>query len=118
MLVAAAFGLSSRTSLVSDWPIIGPFGGDASWTMAACGGFRALLPGKGSMTLALLGFAASFLVEIFQAISIEWLDALRATRPGALLLGRGFLWSDLTAYSAGAVFAWCADRIAVVSLRP
>ena len=68
--------------------------------------------------IAAAGLAASFLTETSQTMSIEWLNHLRGTRIGALLLGRGFLWSDLGAYSAGAVIAWALDRIVLGRIRP
>ena len=43
----------------------------------------------------------AFAVECSQLWHPEWLDALRADRVVGLLLGRGFLWSDLLAYVVG-----------------
>lgn len=40
-------------------------------------------------------------IEISQAFHPPWLDALRAHRLAALVLGRGFLWSDLGWYAVG-----------------
>ena len=117
MILAAGFGLASRTPAMSSWPVIGPYGGDVAWTLAACGGFRLLLPRQGSMTIAGLGLIASFGVELSQLISMRWLDDLRATRSGALLLGRGFLWSDLVAYAIGAVLAMVIDLLVTRRFR-
>ena len=105
MLLAAATGLASRTAPLRDWPVIGSYGGDACWTIAACGGLRLILTGTPTRWLALAGYAISVGVELSQLVRWDWLDAIRATTPGALLLGRGFLWSDLAAYAGGAV-AW------------
>lgn len=105
MLLAAATGLASRTAPFRDWPVIGAYGGDACWTIAACAGLRFILIGTPTRWLALAGYAISVGVELSQLIRWDWLDAIRATTPGALLLGRGFLWSDLVAY-AGGVVAW------------
>ena len=66
-----------------------------------------------SVAIAILGLVASFGVELSQTISAPWLDDLRATTLGALLLGRGFLWSDLAAYTVGAALALAIDLIAV-----
>ncbi|MFM8818855.1 MAG: DUF2809 domain-containing protein, partial [Phycisphaerales bacterium] len=30
-----------------------------------------------------------------------WIDGIRATRLGALVLGSGFLWSDIACYAVG-----------------
>ena len=36
-----------------------------------------------------------------QLYHAPWIDAIRDTLPGALVLGYGFLWSDLACYAAG-----------------
>jgi len=102
MVLAAAFGLASRTAPLQDWPIVGTYGGDAAWTMAACAGIRLMRPGASIARVALLGYALSVAVECSQLVHIDWLDAIRSHPVGALLLGRGFLWSDLAAYAGGA----------------
>ena len=109
MFGAAGFGLASRWTMISTWPILGAYGGDAAWSVAACGGFRLLFPGAESRSVATLGLLAAVLVELSQLLRIGWLDAIRETTPGALLLGRGFLWSDLVAYTVGAIVAGCLD---------
>lgn len=86
MFGAAGFGLASRWTIISTWPILGTYGGDA-----ACGGFRLLFPGIESRSVATLGLLAAVMVERSQLLRIGWLDAIRETTPGALLLGRGFL---------------------------
>ncbi len=103
MLAAAVFGLATRTEALRDWPIIGPYGGDAAWTMAACSGILMLLPHLPVGRVAMFGWLVSAAVECSQLIHVDWLDALRGHPLGALLLGRGFLWSDLAAYAGGAV---------------
>ena len=45
----------------------------------------------------------------------DWLQDLRATRLGGLLLGHGYQAADLVAYGVGALLAGCAD---VTFLRP
>lgn len=54
-------------------------------------------------------------VELSQLISAPWLDAVRATTAGRLVLGAGFLWSDLACYAAGVLIGVALD---LVLLRP
>jgi hypothetical protein len=49
------------------------------------------------------------LIEVSQ--TWEWLAPVRATRLGALVLGRGFLWEDLVAYAVGVACAHLVARI-------
>jgi len=43
----------------------------------------------------------SFSIEISQLYHSQWIDSLRKTRIGGLVLGYGFLWSDLVSYTVG-----------------
>lgn len=118
MSAAAILGLASRWTFLSEWPIVGPYGGDAAWTIAAAGGLRVLLPGLTGVRIALLAYGLSVGVELSQLVHVHWLDAIRDHPIGALLLGRGFLWSDLVAYAAGAVVYGLLDRIVLGPTAP
>lgn len=50
-------------------------------------------------------------IEISQLYTAPWIDALRHTLPGRLVLGQGFLWTDLICYTLGVGFAALADAI-------
>lgn len=49
--------------------------------------------------------AYSVATELSQLYHAPWIDGLRATRLGGLVLGFGFLWSDLIAHAAGVLGA-------------
>ena len=51
--------------------------------------------------IALATLLVSFGIEISQLYHAPWIDSLRATRLGGLVLGFSFVWSDLLCYSAG-----------------
>ncbi len=74
--------------------------GDLLWAMMIYFGFRFLFP---SQSLKAFGFALAFcyLIEISQLYHADWIDSIRQNRLGGLILGFGFLWSDLVAYSVG-----------------
>lgn len=48
-------------------------------------------------------------IELSQLYEAEWLINVRQTLPGRLVLGQGFLWSDLLAYLCGVAAAYCVD---------
>ena len=65
-----------------------------------------------AMTTARVGLAAftiAAVVECSQLYHAPWIDTVRATRLGALVLGQGFLWSDLASYAAGVALAAIID---------
>ena len=43
----------------------------------------------------------SFAIEFSQMLTPDWLVKIRSTFLGHMLLGQGFLWSDLLAYTIG-----------------
>lgn len=60
------------------------------------------------VTLALIVFC--WFIEASQAFHTPVLDAFRDTTMGGLLLGHGFLWSDIVAYTAGVISAYFVDK--------
>lgn len=52
-------------------------------------------------TVALIGISFCYLIELSQFYHANWIDNIRKTTFGGLILGYGFLWSDLLAYTIG-----------------
>lgn len=90
--------------------------GDALWAAMIYFGFRFLgtqLPKQKTATIAL---SFCFLIEISQLYQAPWINAIRHTTLGGLVLGFGFLWSDLVGYCVGVFAAWLLDKHAVKHL--
>lgn len=62
--------------------------------------------------------AISFAVEFSQLYRAGWIDAVRDTRIGALVLGNGFLWSDLACYTVGVAAAALLDHLLATRAGP
>ena len=60
-----------------------------------------LLDGRLVVLRAAISLALAFLVEISQLYHAPWIDSIRQTTLGGLVLGFGFLWTDLVCYSVG-----------------
>jgi vacuolar-type H+-ATPase subunit I/STV1 len=56
---------------------------------------------KPTRIVATISLALCYLIEFSQLYQAEWINSIRKTLPGRLVLGQGFLWSDLLAYSVG-----------------
>lgn len=52
-----------------------------------------------------------YAVEISQLYQVEWLNNIRMTTLGRLVLGQGFLWSDIISYTLGITIATFIKRI-------
>ncbi len=89
------------------------YAGDVLWAALVFWVLAAVFPRAKTLTLAGGTVAVAFTVELSQLYHVPWLDALRGTTAGALILGQGFLISDLVCYVAGAVFAAFVDSAMV-----
>jgi hypothetical protein len=69
---------------------------------------RAALPARGAGA-----YTICVLVELSQLIHAPFLDAVRATRLGHLVLGSGFDARDLVAYALGVALATSVERACV-----
>lgn len=103
VLVSAVIllGLASRAySPPLPWPVR-EYAGDALWALAAYLTVAFLFPRLPAGRVAASAGLFSLAVEVSQLYHAPWIDRVRQIRPAALLLGHGFLWSDLACYAAG-----------------
>lgn len=84
--------------------------GDTLWTVAVYLSLAILAPSASAWKLGIASLGISFAVEFSQLIDPPWLNHLRDTLPGKLLLGRAFLTSDLIRYTLGAATVVVADQ--------
>jgi hypothetical protein len=111
--LVVALGLASRTAAgrVALPRFVTEYAGDTLWAAMAYLGVLLLAPGMRVRHAAAIALGFAFLVELSQLVHAPWLDALRATRLGALALGQGFLASDFVCYAVGVALAAGTDRL-------
>lgn len=97
--VVVALGLASRHPAAPH--VVHLFVGDALYATLVYLLVRFVAPGSRIGPAAWVALGVCVAVEVSQLWHPAWLDAVRAMRPGALVLGRGFLWSDLGCYAVG-----------------
>ncbi len=103
-------GLLSRSGLAVHLPwFLSTYAGDTLWSLALFLTICILLPGIRPVVAALLTIGISFLVEFSQIYQADWINTIRSTRVGALFLGVGFKWSDLTCYTMGSLMGMVGD---------
>lgn len=113
-LLVMGLGLVSRVKAFA-WPaFVGAYVGDVLWALMVFLLLRAAAPKLPGSRLALAALAFSFAVEFSQLSHAPWLVAARRTLPGRLVLGQGFLWSDLACYAVGVLLGLLVDR----AMRP
>lgn len=64
---------------------------------------------RAALRLGALALAFSFCIEISQLYQAHWINAIRQTRLGGLVLGHGFLWGDLVSYTLGVAGGMVAE---------
>lgn len=109
LVVVIGLGLGSRVFAASLPGGVAANAGDALWTVAVYLSLALVAPLWSPLRLGTLAFGISLGVELSQLVDVAWLNGLRGTLPGRLLLGAGFLWADLLRYLIGAVGATALD---------
>ena len=111
-LVVVAAGLLWRSGFIPLPSPLSKYGGDALWALMVFVGFGFLLPRSPTLAVALLALTFSWAVEFSQLYHAPWIDAVRSTLPGRLVLGNTFNWPDLAAYALGiGLGAWVEWRL-------
>ena len=111
VLCVMALGLASRH--YSFFPhFVHAYVGDVLWALMVFFIFGFLLPYKTTFQLAVYSLCFAYLIEFSQLYHAPWIDAIRHTRLGGLVLGYGFLLSDLLGYVIGISIGVLAEHSA------
>lgn len=114
MGLAVLLGIGSRRLAASLPGFLAAYAGDTLWAFVAFLGFGLLLPRVPTWGVALLALGFAVLVEISQLYHAPWIDSIRRTRLGGLVLGFDYVWSDLVCYTVGVglgvVLDLCSSR--------
>jgi hypothetical protein len=110
-VAVVASGLLWRSGFIPMPQWLSNTGGDALWALMVFVGFGFLLPRASTLLVALLALTFAWGIEFSQLYHTPWLDAIRVTIPGRMVLGNTFNWPDLLAYALGiALGAWAERR--------
>lgn len=100
-VTTVALGLASRRFDAFLPAFIAQYAGDTLWALMVFFGLGFIAPATRTSRRAGLALMASYTVEFSQLYHAPWIEALRHTTLGGLVLGFGFLWSDLLCYTVG-----------------
>ncbi len=99
--VVVFVGLASRRYRGQLSAFLADYAGDTLWALMLFLLVSTLLDGRSIVARAAISLALAFLVETSQFYHAPWIDSIRQTTFGGLVLGFGFLWTDLICYSVG-----------------
>jgi hypothetical protein len=101
IVIVMILGLASRSFGELLPARLAAYSGDVLWGLMVFLIVGFLLPKQEILNSALTAIAFSTLIEFTQLYHAPWIDAIRSNRLGGLLLGYGFLWSDIACYAFG-----------------
>lgn len=110
VIAVALLGMGSRVFADVLPLFISKHFGDALWASMIYFGVRALLINKPRYWAFGISMLFSFCIEFSQLYQADWINELRTTLLGSLVLGRGFLAVDLIRYSIGIVLSLGIDN--------
>lgn len=95
--------LSRKFSAIPLWV------GDVLWATMVYFILRFFLLSAPIPKIALISILISYAIEFSQIYKAEWIDNLRHTFPGRMILGETFFWGDLVSYTAGILIGVLID---------
>ena len=111
LAVTVGLGLASRTETAAETsPWLHRNAGDALWAVCVYLGLVSVRPTMAARSALISAAAICLAVELSQLSEAGWLEAIRSTRLGRLLIGVGWQTVDLARYSAGLLLAFALDR--------
>jgi hypothetical protein len=98
--------IATRTHSQWFYPLVANYGGDTIWAAMFLFLLRIFFGSISLWKLALFNYALGVADEVLQLYQAPWINAIRHTRIGGLILGFGFLWSDIACYAIGTFIAF------------
>lgn len=112
VIVVLLLGLASRR-FFGEIPFVRTYVGDVLWALMVFFGFALIFNHWPTRTVVLAALLFSFGIEVSQLYHAPWIDSIRATRLGGLVLGFSFVWSDLLCYSLGIAVGFLVETVLI-----
>jgi len=90
---------------------ISTYAGDTLWALMIFWIFCVVFHQQPTGKIILYALLFSFTIEFSQFYHEPWIDEIRHTKLGALVLGYAFKFTDLVCYVSGIFIGACIDRI-------
>lgn len=108
--VVIGLGLGSRRFGEHLPRFIADYAGDTLWALMVFLGISAMGPRWAVFRRGGTALVCAYAIEFGQLYQAPWIDGLRDTTLGRLILGSGFLGSDFVCYAIGISMGVLADR--------
>jgi hypothetical protein len=117
VITVMILGLSTRRFSIYFPNWLNLYLGDALWALMIFFIFGLLFRTRETRWVTVGALLFSFSIEISQLYHSQWIDSLRRTRIGGLVLGYGFLWSDLLSYTVGIGVGVLIERLMFLYIK-
>ena len=97
---------------------LGKYPGDALWALMVFCGLGFINPGASTLRLAVYALLISYVDEFTQLYQAPWINEIRSSYVGHLVLGSTFSWYDMAAYTVGVAFGVACKTSAAYHQRP
>lgn len=84
--------------------------GDALWAIMVYLLCRIIFSNNKTILIILLSLIFCYSIELSQLYHSIWIDKIRANKIGGLILGYGFQWTDIVAYTLGILFVSITEK--------
>ncbi len=112
-VVSILLGLLSRSEFVESPTFVNAYIGDVLWAFMVFWLCSLIFIKRSLRTVLYISLIFSFTIELTQLYHAPWIDAIRDVKLFALILGHGFLWSDLVCYSIGIFIGFLLETMFV-----
>lgn len=116
-IAVIVLGMASRKFPFLFPAVLGKYPGDALWALMVFIGLAFIRPRASTARLSILAFAVSCADEFSQIYQAPWINAIRHTTIGHLVLGSTFSWFDMVAYAVGVLIGAILDILFVRWIR-
>lgn len=116
-VVTMGLGLASREVGYHLPAFVAAYAGDTLWATLVYWLTRAFRPALHTWQSAAAALGFAYAIEFSQFYQAPWLNSLRHTTLGALVLGFGFRATDLLCYAAGVACGYALDRLLTIYKR-
>lgn len=111
IVATVVVGLASRKFPWLFSATLGKYPGDVLWAQMVYWGVRFLIPSASIAKVATYSLSIAFIDELSQLYQVPWINNIRATTLGHLVLGSTFSWLDMLSYLVGVILCGVFELI-------
>ena len=110
-IIIIPVGLSTRKYGYLMPGFIATYGGDVLYATMFYIIYAFIFPTASVLRISIYALLSCYCIEVLQLYKAPWIQAIRHTRIGGLILGFDFFWSDLVCYTVGVLLGAFVETI-------